>query len=133
MLLGADTGFLVRQAAGSRRAVQLWSELVEGQHSLVLSTLSVAEYLAHCIQRGKLPAGEVLIDHLAREPNVAIIPVSLGLASHSARYRVGLKIPTVDSLILTTFLEAGCDLVLTTDPHLEKAQRQGLIDVELLE
>lgn len=132
MLLGVDTGFFIRRAAGLPRAVELWSEIMDGQHSMVLSTLSAAEYLAYCIQRGKLSDGEALIDLLSQEPNVAVIPVSLDLARRSARYRVGLNIPTVDSLILATFLEAGCGLVLTTDPHLEKASRQNLIKVELL-
>ena len=132
MLLGADTGFLIRRAAGSPQAVELWTDIVNGRHSLIISTLSVAEYLAYCIKRGRLTAGEALIEQLTQVSNVVIIPVSLALARRSARYRIGLNIPTVDSLILTTFLEAGCDLVLTTDLHLEKAGQQNLIDVELL-
>ncbi len=64
--------------------------------------------------------------------SVDFIPISLDLASHAARYRVGLNLATVDALNFTTFLEANCYLVLTTDSDLAQAQVKNLISVELL-
>ncbi len=131
-LLGADTGYLIQCVAGHPRASQLWEATKRGEYRLVIPVLVISEYLAYGIKRGVLKEAEEFVDELRLLPNVEIVPVSLEIAALSARYRLGLGIPTVDSIILTTFLEAGCNLILTTDSDLEEAQKQGLIEVELL-
>jgi predicted nucleic acid-binding protein len=45
MLLGVDTGFFVSYANDHPRAVEIWQELVEGLHTLVVSTLTINEVL----------------------------------------------------------------------------------------
>ncbi len=132
MIIGADTGFFMQYALGQQRATQIWQETRHGDHRLVISVLSIAEYLAYHITRGTLGKAEEAVRELASMPNIDLVPVSLDLAARSARYRIGLQIATVDALILTTFLESHCDIVLTTDSDIVKAQSQNLISVELL-
>ena len=132
MLLGADTGFFFHYASGRPRAVQVWDQARRGEHQFIMSTLSIAEYLAYQIPRGTLAEGEQMLQELRTTPNVEFIPVSYELASRSARYRMSLNLATVDSIILTTFLEAHCDLVLTSDSDLAQPQVKNLIAVELL-
>lgn len=38
MIIGADTGYFIRQVNNHPRALQLWQELEAGQHSLIVST-----------------------------------------------------------------------------------------------
>lgn len=47
MLLGIDTGFFVSYANNHPRAVEIWQELAEGQHTLVVSTLTINEILVY--------------------------------------------------------------------------------------
>jgi len=69
---------------------------------------------------------------MLRTPEIEVVPVSVEISMRSARYRHGLGIPTVDSIILTTFFSAGCELALGTDGHFEKGAEQALIEVEML-
>ncbi len=132
MIIGADTGFFLHYALGQPRAVQIWQETRHGDHRLVVSVLTIAEFLAYHINRGTLGKAEEAVRELTSMPNIDLVPVSLDLAARPARYRVGLQMATVDALILTTFLETHCDLVLITDGDIARAQEQNLISVELL-
>lgn len=65
--------------------------------------------------------------------NISLLPVSERIAEISASYRFGLGIPTIDSLILTTFIVQKCDKVVSTDADFLIAKKQGIIDVEYIE
>ncbi|MGQ9625370.1 MAG: type II toxin-antitoxin system VapC family toxin [Anaerolineae bacterium] len=132
MLLGADTGFFIRMVNGLPRAIELWEQLKRGEHDLIVSTLSANELLTHFIRRGIPAKGEEVLERIHLLPTAEIVPVSLEIAVRSARYRVGLGLPTVDAVILATFLEAGCHLLLTTDQHFQVAGERQIIEVELL-
>lgn len=45
MVLGADTGFFLSYANNHLRALEIWQELVDGLHTLVVSTLTINEIL----------------------------------------------------------------------------------------
>lgn len=132
MVIGADTGFLIQLGGQHSRAVQIWSEARAGEHRLIFSVLCIAEYLAYHIPRGKLTIAEQTVQELEALPNVEIAPVLLETATYSARLRTGMAVPTVDSIILATFLKTPCDLVVTTDPHLTQTSVKSLVNVELL-
>jgi len=132
MVLAADTGFLILLGAHNSRAAALWMETEQGNHFLVLSTLSIAEYLAFHIQRGNLADAESFVERLQNLDNTEIVAVSFEIAERSARYRIGMKLPTVDSIILTTAHLKGCELFVTTDSVFDQAAVRNLIPVELL-
>jgi len=132
MLIGADTGFFVALAAGHPRATEIWEELEAGNHHLLLSTLTVAELLSYFYRRGDGERAREWLDLVTSQQQLQILPVSVPIAVRSAQYRHSLGLPTVDSVILATFTESNCELVLTTDEHFSVPARQGLIHVELL-
>ena len=65
-------------------------------------------------------------------PNVQLVPVTSEIAEESAKYRHSLGIPTIDSMILTTFILQGCKESVATDKHFEKAAEQNSIKVKLI-
>jgi len=132
MLLGADTGYFIQYAKGNPRAMQIWNELKAGTHRMVISTLTLNELLVYFLRRGEGAKGERAVELMLQTPEIEVVPVSVEIAVRSARYRHGLGIPTVDSIILTTFLGAGCELALGTDEHFERAAEKKLIEVEML-
>jgi predicted nucleic acid-binding protein len=133
MIVGADTGFFIAMSESKSRALQIWNDVEKGDSSLVVSVLSIAEYYTYNIPRATLPKAEELVRRMQESPNIIIVPVSLEIASHAARYRNSLNLATVDSIILATFLESQCDLVLTTDTDIAREQVRMLVQVELLE
>lgn len=132
MVVGADTGFFVRRSERNARALEIWEGVLSGQDFLVVSVLTIAEFYAHQIQRAKLKAAENLFSEMQLVPNISIVPVSLEIATASARYRRGMNLPTVDAVIFATFLSMGCDTLLTVDSVFDQDSIRNLIPVELL-
>jgi predicted nucleic acid-binding protein len=132
MLLGLDTGFFISHHNRHPRAVAIWQEYAAGQHQLVISTLSLNELFVYFLKRNQLELAEDWLAQMRTAADIQLVDVSAELAAQAARYRLGLQLPTVDSVILTTFLLRNCDLLLTTDSHFQIVQQQALISVEFL-
>jgi hypothetical protein len=62
--------------------------------------------------------GDEVLTLLKLFPDIVIIPVSERIPELSTGYRYGLGIPTIDSLILTTFIFERWDRIISTDSHL---------------
>lgn len=132
MLLGADTGFFVSYANNHPRVLQIWQELIDGLHTLVVSTLTINEILVYFYQRGDGDKGQEWIDLMVETDSIEVIPVSIEIAASSARYRHGMGLPTVDSVILATFLDRQCQKMVSTDNHFRVADEQQVLPVEFL-
>jgi predicted nucleic acid-binding protein len=132
MLLGIDTGFFVSYANKHPRAVEIWQELAEGQHTLVISTLTINEILVYFYRRGDGNRGQEWVDLMVEADSIEVVPVSVEIAASSARYRHGMGLPTVDSVILATFLNRQCEKLLSTDDDFRIVDEQKVLPVELL-
>jgi predicted nucleic acid-binding protein len=132
MLLGADTGFFVSYANNHPRALEIWQELIDGLHTLVVSTLTINEILVYFYQRGDGDKGQEWVDLMVEADSIEIVPVSVKIAVRSARYRHGMGLPTVDSVILATFLDRQCEKMLSTDDDFRVADKQQVLPVQFL-
>lgn len=132
MLLGADTGFFVAYANKHPRALEVWQEFLDGQHTFLVSTLSITEIIVYFLQRGRSKEAEAWLELLGTTDEIELIPVSEAVAAQAARYRHGLGLSTVDSVILASFLMYECDKMLTTDADFQVVEDQQLLSVEIL-
>ncbi len=133
MVIGVDTGFFIELKNNSPRANEIWNSVVEGNEELAVSVVSINEILVYYFKKGKTEMGRELLASMKLFANIALLPVSERIAEISASYRFGLGIPTIDSLILTTFIVQKCDKVVSTDADFLIAKKQGIIDVEYIE
>lgn len=85
MVLGADTGFFVAYAKNHPRAHQVWRELEQGLHTLIVSTLTINEILVYFYQRGNGTISEQWLDLMTQTSGIKVIPVSVSIASRSAK------------------------------------------------
>jgi len=132
MLLGADTGFFVAYANEHPRALEIWQEFLDGQHTLVVSALSINEIMVYFFQHGRSREAQEWLELLQATEEIELVPVSAAVAAQSARYRHGLGLSTVDSVILASFLMYQCDKMLTTDDDFQVVEHQQLLNVEIL-
>lgn len=132
MVIGVDTGFFIELKKNNPKAKEIWEKVINGEEELVVSVLSINEILVHFFRNGKSKEGREILTLLKLFPNIKLIPVSERIAELSASYRYSLGIPTIDSLILTTFIYERCDKVISTDKHFLEAKKQNIIEVELL-
>jgi len=132
MILGGDTGFLIGVIERQKVVLEYWQQVLDGQSVLFVSTISINELLTYYYKRGKGDMAKKLIEEVQLLGNAIFVPVSKEIAERSAGYRHGLGIPTVDSIILATFVQHSCDAALTTDSHLEVAVKQGIIKIKMI-
>lgn len=132
MLLGADTGFFVAYANNHPRALQIWQELLDGMHTLIVSTLTISEILVYFYQRGDGGKGQEWVDLMVEADSIEVVPASVEIATSSARYRHGMGLPTVDSIILPTFLRCQCEQMISTDQDFRIVDEQQVLPVEFL-
>jgi predicted nucleic acid-binding protein len=83
----------------------------------------------HFFRRGKRTNAEKFINVIKSLNNITVVPVSLKIAELSAGYRHGLGLPTIDSLILATFVKNKCEKLYTNDSHFRIVKEQNIIDV----
>jgi predicted nucleic acid-binding protein len=83
-------------------------------------------------KRGKGDVAKKLIEEIMLLENAIFVSVDGEVAERSAGYRYGLGIPTVDSIILATFVQHSCDVILTNDNHFEVAAKQDIIKIKMI-
>ena len=132
MVIGVDTGFFIELTKDNSEAINIWNKVLNGDESLIVSVISLNELSVYFYRTGNIEKKDRLINLIKLIPNVELIPVTSEIAEESAKYRHSLGIPTVDSMILTTFILQGCKESVATDEHFKKAEEQNLIKVKLI-
>jgi len=132
MTLGGDTGFLIGVIEQQKVALEYWQQVLDEQSVLFISTISINELLTYYYKRGKGDTAKKLIEEIQLLGSAIFVPVDIEIAERSAGYRYGLGIPTVDSIVLATFVQHLCDVILTTDSHFEGVAKQDIIKVNMI-
>lgn len=131
MVLGVDTGFFINRNKHPR-ASQIWQEFVEGNHFLIVSTLTLNEMFSYFHKRDAIAFARESLALMQTMPQIELIPVSVEIAILSARYRLGMQLATVDSIILATFLVRGCEKMISSDRDFAIVAQQKVLPVEIL-
>jgi predicted nucleic acid-binding protein len=117
------TRALYKSGTNSKLVSTLW----------IVSTLTINEAFVYSYRRGfsqeRIHRWLALIQEMSR---IELIPVSVPIAIRSAPYRHSLGLSTVDAVILATFVETGCELMVTADSDFKTARHQQVIPIELL-
>lgn len=132
MRIGTDTGFFISYANNHSRAVEVWSDATKGAHKLVVSALTVNELFAYFYKRGAGQAAQIWLELMQKTIAVELIAVSVDIAALSARYRLGMQLATVDSIILATFLAHSCEKMISSDSDFAIVAQQNVLPVEIL-
>ena len=118
MLTGIDTSFFYALAAGSPAAVQAWEE-----RELLTSVLCFYE-LKKRLLRGDLRAWPSILEDIAKAVEVA--PVTIEIAMKAGQVAHGTGMPAFDALIISSFVNADCEEILTLDHHFKLFSKKGL-------
>ena len=132
MIIGIDTGVLLKIAGKNRRALQLMEDWTEKKDRIIVSTVSIAEILRffHKQELGLVKAGpsEAAPDKVVNSRKMEvyqyidklieafeIVDVDITIAKKAASLSHGTGIHLLDSLILATMLEKESDVFYTYD------------------
>jgi predicted nucleic acid-binding protein len=91
--------------------------------------LVLFEIRRHALRKA-VPHGTELLKSIRRA--CTIVPVTGPTALRAARMSYGTGIPAMDALILASLISAGCTVVYTRDPDLERfrSRRVRIINLE---
>ena len=131
MIAGFDTGYFIRLLEGNKTAVSVWKDLTDGNIDSVVNPLTLFE-LNRLALKGSvsIKSFNILSEaiegmcHIAWSDNIDVLTVGAGI-SH------GTGIPTVDSIIIASFLRSNVEKIYTTDSHF-KAYKNKSISIIIL-
>jgi predicted nucleic acid-binding protein len=124
-MVGIDTGFFVGLMKGDAKPIKFWSSLVDSDILPVISMLTLGELLYVSFRLGQPEKGKELVDNI--DTSARVIPVDRPIVEKAASLKAGRGIPYIDSIILATFMLAGCREIHTTDRrHFVKLKNKNL-------
>jgi len=124
-VVGLDTGFFVGLIKGDSKPIEFWSSLVDSDTLPVISMLTLGELLYISFRLGQPDKGKELVDSI--DKSARVMPVDRPIVEKAASLKAGRGIPYVDSIILATFMLAGCREIHTTDrSHFVEIKNKGI-------
>jgi predicted nucleic acid-binding protein len=124
-MVGIDTGFFIGLMKGDSKPIEFWASLVDSDTLPVISMLTIGELLYISFRIGQPDKGKELVDSI--DKSARVMPVDRSVVEKAASLKAGRGIPFIDSIILATFLLAGCSEIHTTDrSHFAQIKKRGL-------
>ncbi len=126
--IGLDTGFLVKLYARDLKAIELWQEIVKQGYLLSINVLSIFEFLKVSLKANKnYFASIAFLDKIKQTSN--ILGVTDNLCLIASKLGQIYSLANIEALILTSFLEDGCEVILTTNKNFERVKEIETISV----
>jgi predicted nucleic acid-binding protein len=124
-MIGLDTGVFIRFLKGDKAALEIWSRVTaKPQEDTLVSCITLYELqrsgLRGLTEKAKT---EQFLDALPQVCRVLWLN-DAGFMRRAVRVAHGNGLAMADALILTSFMEAGAEVIYTTDSDLE-AYRAG--------
>jgi len=112
-MVGIDTGFFVGLMKGDPTPIEFWESLVDSDILPVISILTLGELLYISFRLGQPDRGKEMVNSI--DKSARVMPVDRPIVEKAASLKAGRGIPYIDSIILATFMLAGCREIHTTD------------------
>ncbi|MFQ6118834.1 MAG: type II toxin-antitoxin system VapC family toxin [Methanosarcinales archaeon] len=130
MKIGPDTWFFFKLRDREVNAVNLLEKIISGEITAIVSVITITELYGKMFQLGEPESAEHFKAICLIIPTIIITDIDIEIAEKAGRYRHGLGIPTVDSIILATSVLKGCECIISQDKHFLKAKEQSIIEVK---
>jgi predicted nucleic acid-binding protein len=118
MPAGLDTGFFFALQEKHPTAIKVWHEQESMTNVIVLYELH------KLLLKGEFKKWPTIIDDICSAVDVIILEKETAL--RASRIAHGTGIPGLDALILTSFLDAECSEIYTTDSHFDLYKKDGV-------
>jgi predicted nucleic acid-binding protein len=97
------------------------------------SVITLTEVLAQPLRLGNTELAQRYRRFLTSSRNLALDPISAGIAEQAADLRARYRLRTPDALQIATALSAGCTAFLTNDAQLQRVQELSVMVLDGLE
>jgi predicted nucleic acid-binding protein len=117
-MIGVDTGFFFALEDQNPVAIKIWKERE------IVSSVVVIYELQRKLLQGHFKNWTTVIEDITN--SIEIIQLTLEIALQASHIAYGTGMPGLDALILSSFLEAECQEIYTTDMHFNAYQKKGV-------
>lgn len=125
MKIGFDTGFFVEFLNKSKKAVEIWQSIILKENEGYVNCLTFYE-ISIMNLKGKIKVEEdKFFENLKKSLNVIWIN-EIDLLINSSKMGYGNGFHAIDSIILESFIEAGCKRVYTVDVIWQNYKRKNI-------
>lgn len=118
MLTGIDASYFYALAAGDPTAAEAWES-----RELLTSALCFYE-LKKKLLKGDMRAWPTVLEDIAGAVEVAAVTTAVALKAGQIVHATAM--PAFDAIVLSSLVEAGCEEILTLDPHFKLFAKKGL-------
>jgi predicted nucleic acid-binding protein len=122
MPVGVDTGFFYLLKDDHPVALKIWET-----EEVIASAVSIYELQKHILtgEFKDLPLAEKI------EQGITVMPVNKNIAKKAAKISHTFGIHSLDSLILSSLVEAGCKKIYSADPHFKEFREKNIKVIQL--
>ncbi|UCE38473.1 MAG: PIN domain-containing protein [Thermoplasmata archaeon] len=97
------------------------------KNSFVIPSVTILELTRSAIRKGKLKDLDDLISSLMKGKNIKIVDCDVKIAKKAGEISTSYNIPSIDSIIASTYIIHNCNKLLSEDSHFNKLQKNKLI------
>jgi len=127
----ADTWFLFELKNKSKKALELYKEILYGKGKLIIPSICIFELIRLAIRSGiTLSSIDSLINEMKVSQKIQVIVLDENIAKEAAKVSVTFGVPTVDSIVAATFKISGCDILLSKDDDLSLLAKKKYLRIE---
>ena len=123
MPVGVDSGFFFALENEHPTAIEVW----QGEN--VITSAIVLYEIQKMLLKGHFKKWPRIISDI--ENYIRIVPITSQIAIRASHIAHGNGIPGLDSLILSSLIEEGCNEIYTTDADFELYRQKGLKIINL--
>ena len=127
----ADTWFLLELYKKSDKANDIFRNILKGKDSIVIPTVSLMELIRVSIMRGeKLSKIESMLNELKATQKVQLMVLDELVAKEAAKISVSFNVPTVDSIIVGSYILSEADILLSNDEDIKKLSKRKIVNIQ---
>ena len=126
-----DTWFLIKLAQKDAKALEIKRNAIEGKNRLFIPTIVITEIFRKLYQKGKKESDiESFLRNLIATEKIKTVFLDETIAKEAAKVSVSHSIPTVDSIVVATYINSEADSILTDDYDIKKLSKKRAVRVE---
>ena len=131
-MIGIDTWFFVQLIEGNSKAREFWKGVLSGRRKVMLSVVVLYETGIQFYRRNNAFFYQELVRRIQDTPTIRLLDLTMEAINEALKLKNTYNTPTLDALIVGTYLANRCKKVLSQDAHFRELRDRNVISLKSL-
>jgi predicted nucleic acid-binding protein len=131
-MIGLDTWFFFQLRDKDPKAIDFWKSILRGKQRIMLSVIVLYELGINMYSKGESKFYEEVKRIVTKTQNIRIVDINLDVIDKAIRLKYSFGSPTLDTLIVASYIIGKCSEIITEDEDIINLARKGLIKIKRL-